>query len=395
MAEGDGAAVRRSAAPGRRPSSRCPGQHHRRERLVDLEQRRCRRCVRPARASTLRVAGIGAGQHQDRVVAGHGEGVEPGPGPQPELGGPLAARDQHGRRPVGDLRGVAGGDQPADLAGTARRPRAWKAGRSSARPRSGRADPLVRSLGESRRRRADLDRHDLAVEAAPARRPRRPAACDGQPKASRLARGRCPRPAISSAAMPWGTQAVPGSGPERRRRTGRGADRREPIGHAAHRLDAAGDDHVVGAGQDALGGEVRRPAGTSRTGGRRSCAGTSSGKPAASTALRAMLSDCSPTWDTQPVMHVLDLARVDAGPLDEGRSTPARRSTGWTSRQRAARLPLPIGGADRLDDHRLARHGHPSPVPTRHPRSAAAAAAREAACIHATSVSAGTSPAVV
>ena len=72
--------------------------------------------------------------------------------------------------------------------------------------------------------------------------------------------------------------------------------------HAAHRLDAAGDDDVVDAGHDALRGEVGGLLARSRSGGRWSPTGTCSGRPAPSHAQRPSGPACSPAWLTQPMM---------------------------------------------------------------------------------------------
>ena len=60
------------------------------------------------------------------------------------------------------------------------------------------------------------------------------------------------------------------------------------------------------------------PVATSRTGCRRCVPATSSGSPALSHAVRAMLNVCSPTWLTQPPMTWPTSAGIDARPLDHG-----------------------------------------------------------------------------
>src|SRR5439155_15642350 len=64
-------------------------------------------------------------------------------------------------------------------------------------------------------------------------------------------------------------------------------------------------------------------------------AGISSGKPAASQALRPTLKVCSPTWETQPVM--LSSTRPGSTPdrFTSSFSTSASRSTGWKSLSRS------------------------------------------------------------
>ena len=67
--------------------------------------------------------------------------------------------------------------------------------------------------------------------------------------------------AIISAEMPWGTRppalGVAGHAPGGRTGCEPGVID-APIGRGGHDLDAGGDDDVVGAGDDALGGEVGR-----------------------------------------------------------------------------------------------------------------------------------------
>ena len=63
---------------------------------------------------------------------------------------------------------------------------------------------------------------------------------------------------------------------------------------------------------------------------------TSTGQPAASTALRAMLAPCSPAWETQPIDDVVDVAGVDAGALRRGGSSVcASSSCGMDAAERA------------------------------------------------------------
>ena len=54
--------------------------------------------------------GVGRREHEDRVLGTDGEVHEAGAGRETQLVGRLPAGDQHGRRAVGHLRGVAGGD---------------------------------------------------------------------------------------------------------------------------------------------------------------------------------------------------------------------------------------------------------------------------------------------
>ncbi len=100
-----------------------PGQDDRGEGLVDLDDVH----VLEAQLGLLEHeagGGDGGGEHDDGVVGGHGEGVEAGPGPQPQGFGALLAHDENGGRPVRDLRRRArrdhavfgeGGDQGAQF----------------------------------------------------------------------------------------------------------------------------------------------------------------------------------------------------------------------------------------------------------------------------------------
>ena len=115
VAQGDGAAT--GVRQGRVGTGvRVPGAQHRREGLVDLE----RADVGELEAGPLeRPLGRrdGAGEHDHRVDAGHRDGVDPGQRGQPELGRARRRHDQQGGRAVGDLRGVAGGDDAVLLEG--------------------------------------------------------------------------------------------------------------------------------------------------------------------------------------------------------------------------------------------------------------------------------------
>jgi hypothetical protein len=111
---------------------------------------------------------------------------------------------------------------------------------------------------------------------------------------------------------------------------------------AAHDLDPARDGDVVGAGDDALGGEVGRllaraalpvdRGGRDRLGepgGEHRVAGDVEGLLAG---LRHAAAD-----------DVVDLARVDPGPLDQRRRVSASRSTGCQPDSAPPGLPLPTG----------------------------------------------------
>ena len=80
-------------------------------------------------------------------------------------------------------------------------------------------------------------------------------------------------------------------------------------------------------------------------------AGTCSGNPAASTALRVMLSDCSPTCETAPPMTSSTMRRVDARALDEALQHGGLEVDRVRPGQGPVRLAPPDRGADGIDDH--------------------------------------------
>ena len=79
--------------------------------------------------------------------------------------------------------------------------------------------------------------------------------------------------------------------------------------HAGHHLDAAGEHQVLDARRRPGRPRAWSPAGSSRTGCRRSSPAPPSGRPCASHAVRAMLNDCSPTCETQPPIDLADRRR--------------------------------------------------------------------------------------
>jgi hypothetical protein len=136
--------------------------------------------------------------------------------------------------------------------------------------------------------------------------------------------------------------------PEREPGRPRGAQR-----DTAHDLDAAGDHDVVLPGQDLLDGELKGllagAAGTvdRRAGDRLRPAGREHGVPPDVARLVTDLAHASPD-------HVVDDRRVDPGPRRERGQHVGGQVHRVRLRQRPAALP--DGGADRLDDDRLARH---------------------------------------
>src|SRR5213592_699708 len=76
--------------------------------------------------------------------------------------------------------------------------------------------------------------------------------------------------------------------------------------------------------------------------------GMVSGNPAASHALRPMLSDCSPIWETQPMM----LSSISPGStpalVTTSCITVASRSTGWMPANDPLRLPIGLRTASTI-----------------------------------------------
>ena len=82
--------------------------------------------------------------------------------------------------------------------------------------------------------------------------------------------------------------------------------------------------------------------------------GTVSGKPAPSSALRAMLTAWSPTWVHRAGDDVVDLGRVDARCARPAREAVREQVDGQHVVQRAAGLALADRGAYRADDDGVA-----------------------------------------
>src|SRR5712691_11718304 len=91
-----------------------PGEHDAGERLVDLEQVDVAD-GQPGFAEYLAGGRDDGGEHHDRVVGGHGEGVHTCQRGQAQRPGALAAHQQQRRGAVVDLAAVARGHAPADL----------------------------------------------------------------------------------------------------------------------------------------------------------------------------------------------------------------------------------------------------------------------------------------
>ena len=173
-----------------------PREHHRSERLVDLDQiDLIERHLRPL--EHLRRRRDRTGEHRDRVDAGERERVEAGARLEPELRRLLLAHDEHRGRTVGDLRRVGGGDDTVFLEG----------GLELGQRLHRRVGPdalvgrelLVARLGRHR------DRHDLTIE-APSALACAARLCDRTENSSLSSRVMPHFSAISSAEMPCGTR---------------------------------------------------------------------------------------------------------------------------------------------------------------------------------------------
>ena len=82
--------------------------------------------------------------------------------------------------------------------------------------------------------------------------------------------------------------------------------------------------------------------------------GTVSGKPAPSSALRAMLTAWSPTWVTAPAMTSSTLAGIDPGALDDLAQAVRQQVDGQHVVQCTVGLALADGGAYGTDDDGVA-----------------------------------------
>ncbi len=216
-------------------------------------------------------------------------------GREAERLGAVLVHEQHGGGAVGDLRrraggvpgavvdrlergqSLGGGVAQALVAGDGARSR-----RSACRPRPGPAPRRRRPRGRS----------------GPRPRPACALRCDARPKASRSVAGQA-----AALGDPFGGEElvghvdVPGVGTGRAGLAAVGAQR-----HARHRLDAAGDADVDGAGGDEPGDRGGWPAAPTRTGRRSWWRPVCQGSPELSQAVRVTLLDCSPAWVTQPPM---------------------------------------------------------------------------------------------
>src|SRR5580693_8747196 len=217
-----------------------PGQDHRRERLVDLDQ------VDPGQGHPGPVQGVrggrdGCGEHQDRVVAAGGQVGDPRLGGQAVLADGAAGGDEQGGGAVGDLAGQGGGD-PAACA-------QWLEG-SHLLQGGVAAGALV--LGHV------LVRDDLGAERAVVDRADRSLVA-GQGVAFHLGAADPPfvRDQVRGAELGDLLGAVPfppASGAAERVLWAHGAADRD----LAHVLDAARHDQAGGAAEYGLGGEVHR-----------------------------------------------------------------------------------------------------------------------------------------
>src|SRR5690606_17678288 len=81
--------------------------------------------------------------------------------------------------------------------------------------------------------------------------------------------------------------------------------------------------------------------------------GTDSGKPAASSALRAMLKPCSPTWLTAPMMTSSTMPGSRSFRSTRARSGMAARSTAWMSLKTPLRRPIGVRTASTITAFRM------------------------------------------
>ena len=325
--EGDGAAVRVGEL---RVGTGLgvPGREHGGERLVDLEgadvgEREARALERLGRRRDR------AGEHDDRVDAGQRDGVDAGErgrarargafsevvsssAAEPseiceELPAVTTPSSRNAGRSAASLSSevsaadaLVGASTSPDRRRSRRRsgPRRWRLRHARAR-RSAISSSCSRrerpAVGDHLRRQALADEPAVVALEHPRRR-----------------RGRRRRPC-------WSPSAPATSTRPRRRRRGRSG---RPTRPAAAKCTACWlDPHWR---------SIVVP-------------GTDSGKPAARAALRAMLTPCSPTWETQPQMTSSTSGRVDAGPRDERVEHVADRSPGCTPDSDLPGLPTPTG----------------------------------------------------
>src|SRR5207249_1145342 len=85
--------------------------------------------------------------------------------------------------------------------------------------------------------------------------------------------------------------------------------------------------------------------------------GMVSGRPAASQPFRPTLMDCSPTWETHPVMLSSICPGSTPALVTASLRTSARRSTGWMSFREPPRLPIGVRTASRITASRISGMG--------------------------------------
>ena len=295
-----------------------PGGDDRRERLVDLEQ------VdvvdrHPVALEELPRRRDRAGEHDHRVDADRRLVDDPRARREPELLGLLARHQQHRGRAVGDLRRVARGDLAVLLERRLELPRAPRGVVSGRMPWS--VDVRVA---------VDLDRDDLALEAALLGRLVRRAGASARPSSSSSERGISHWSAIISALRALRRQVVaaPAARAGTARRTRRRLRCRRRHRDVAHVLDARADHDVVDAGGDQRGGEVDRLLGRAALAvDRRRRASRSAARPAARRCA-PMLNDCSPNCCTQPATTSSTSAASMPGALDD-LGVGLRRAARW------------------------------------------------------------------
>ena len=350
MAERDGAAVAVDAV-GIGVEFLLPRQHHRGECLVHLE--RIDVADRePGATQQLARRGDDAGEHHHRIVAHDREAGDRRTRCQSEPDRRRLRADQGGACAVGHRRGIARRHPPTDLRKTARHAVVAKRRRQlrQALRRSVAPDTLV-----------GIDRHARPVGAGHAHRH------DLPPQRTAILRGRSPlvgpqrigiealaiespaggdqfrgnalmHEAVAIALVEHGTVAVPAQAVRLHR---------DP----AHHLDATGNHHVVGAGDDALRREVDRLLGRAALAVERDTrrglrqAGR---EPRMAGDVRSLLADLQHT----PGDDVLDQHGIDGHARHQPLQYLREQVDRMQRRQDAARAPAAERAADDVDEQR-------------------------------------------
>ena len=315
--------------------------------------RRCRSRQSPARASTLWVAGIGPVSISERIVPDHARRVDPGPGPQPQLAAISSLISSSAAAPsviCDELPAVTFHSISGKRSAISGVPKTAFSPASRSTVVSGRIDSSALDLGP---RRPSPSRPRRRTP--PAARPPPPARASAPHTRRARTRERPHLSATSSAETPCGTR--PGNRSATPAPHGSAPDPRGPHRDPAHRLDAARDDDVVGAGDDPVGRELDSLLAGSALpldGRRRHVDGEPGGEPRLPTRRRGLLTGLADAADHD----VLDGARVDPGAFDEGGEDLSEQVGRVQPGQGTARFAASHRGADGVDDD-CAGHGRP------------------------------------